>query len=202
VLENYHVAEAFKLIKSHEKYNIFSELRKEQYKIMRKRIVECVLATDMSFHAKQFTYLKLKIDNHSIKDGENTDELVKNLDNFSLYNLQQEFLNVFIHAADISNPTKPFNIYKKWVDMVIGEFWLQGDREKQIGLPPSFLCDRNTVTKHDSQLGFMDGISIPFYTAVCQIFPELYFLIENIGINKTEYKKIKEEYEKDKEKKN
>lgn len=165
---------------------------------MRKRIIECVLATDMTFHAKQFTYLKLKVEQLNIKQGNNTNLITEKLDSIQLYQTQQEFMNILIHAADISNTTKPYEIYKNWVDRVIEEFWLQGDKEKSLNLPVSFLCDRLTVTKHDSQLGFMDGITIPFFTQIVEIFPKLNFLIENLNENKLKYKKIKEEYQKEK----
>ena len=194
VLENFHVAEAFKIIRTNENCEIFNVLNKDEYKVMRKRIIECVLATDMTFHAKQFTYLKLKIEQLDIKNGSNSDLIAENLDSIQLYATQQEFLNVMIHAADISNTTKQSDIYVQWVDRVIEEFWLQGDKEKSLNLPISFLCDRTTVTKHDSQLGFMDGITIPFFTQIIEIFPKLSFLMDNLNLNKILYKKIKDEY--------
>lgn len=160
---------------------------------MRKRIIECVLATDMTFHAKQFTYLKLKIEKLGINKGKNLDKLFESLDNMQIYSTQQEFMNIMIHTCDISNPTKPWNIYNQWVDKVMEEFWKQGDREKQLNLPVSFLCDRVTVTKAGAQIGFIDGIILPFLTAFTEIFPELSFLMENAVKNKNKFKEIKEE---------
>ena len=163
---------------------------------MRKRIVESVLATDMTFHAKQFTYLKLKIENLSIKGGNNVEKLFDGMDKMAVYSTQQEFLNIIIHACDISNPTKPFHIYKEWANRVMNEFWLQGDKEKALGLPISFLCDRNTVTIPSAQIGFIDGIVTPFITAFQEFFPTLNFLLECLNQNKMEFKKIKEEEDK------
>jgi hypothetical protein len=193
VLENYHVAESFKIIKSKEEFNIFSELSKDEYKTMRKRIVESVLATDMTFHAKQFSFLKLKIESLSIREGQNLETIFDGLDNTATYATQQEFLNITIHACDISNPTKPFHIYSKWADRVMEEFWRQGDKEKDLKLPISFLCDRITVKKPGAQIGFMEGIVGPFISAYLEFFPELNFLIENVNINKSRFKVIKEE---------
>ncbi len=187
------MAETFKLIKSCSDYNIFSELTKDEHKVMRKRIIECVLATDMTFHAKQFTYLKLKIEKLGISKGNNLDKLFENSDNVQIYSTQQEFMNIMIHTCDISNPTKPWDIYNQWVDKVMEEFWKQGDREKKLNLPVSFLCDRVTVTKAGAQIGFIDGIILPFLTAFTDIFPELSFLMENAVKNKNRYKEIREE---------
>jgi hypothetical protein len=149
----------------------------------------------MTFHAKQVAYLKSKIENFVINKGTNTDQIIKGLDSVNLYNTQQEFLNIFIHAADISNPTKPFHIYNKWADKVMSEFWLQGDKERELKLPISFLCDRNTVSKNNAQLGFMDGIVLPFVSSINEIFPRLNFLIENVNENKSQFKKLKDEEE-------
>ncbi len=163
---------------------------------MRKRMIECVLATDMSFHAKQFTYLKLKIENLGIRGGENVDKLLDNMDNMQIYSTQQEFLNILIHTADISNPTKPFDIYKSWAERVMDEFWRQGDREKELSLPVSFLCDRNTNTLAGAQIGFIEGIVHPFISSFVEYFPELCFLVQNASTNRDRFKEIKQSEEK------
>ena len=160
---------------------------------MRKRIIECVLATDMTFHAKQFTYMKVKTESLVITGGQNVDKILEGLDKMALYSTQQEFLNIIIHACDISNPTKPFHIYRKWAERVMEEFWMQGDAERELGLPISFLCDRTTVSLPGAQIGFMDGIVFPFTQALKEIFPSLGFLLENVNNNKAEFKRIKEE---------
>ena len=155
-------------------------MSKDAIKLMRKKIIECVISTDMTFHAKQFTYLKLKIDNYEIKNGKGVEKMLEGLDSVSLSQTKQEFLNILIHASDISNPTKPFNVYNQWADRVMAEFYNQGDRERELGLPISFLCDRSTVTIPNSQIGFMDGIVYPFFISLTNIFNGLQFLIPRI----------------------
>jgi cAMP-specific phosphodiesterase 4 len=196
VLENYHIAQSFKVIKSNQDYNIFSGLSPSEYKTVRKRIIDCVLATDMVFHGKQVVFLKGKIETFSIKEGVNSEQMIAGLDANGLNALQQEFMNVFIHGADISNPTKPFHIYSKWADRVMNEFWCQGDKEREHKLPISFLCDRYSVKLPGAQLGFMDNLVLPFMLLVNEIFPGLKFLVENISNNKVEYRMIKEQEEK------
>ena len=36
-----------------------------------------------------------------------------------------------IHASDISNPTKEYEIYDSWTTRVMNEFWSQGDEERK-----------------------------------------------------------------------
>ena len=56
--------------------------------------------------------------------------------------LAHEFL---FHMADISNPTKPWLICKRWTDLLFVEFFNQGDRERELGIDISFLMDRTTT---------------------------------------------------------
>jgi hypothetical protein len=201
VLENFHIAESFKLIYSDKKYDIFSQFKPDEFKLFRRRIIECILATDMSFHTKQFTYIKAKKEKFSIEDGKNIEGIFEGLDNFNLFSTQQDFLNILLHTADISNPTKPTHVYEKWVDKVMTEFWNQGDKEKEMKLPVSFLCDRNTTSTPKAQLGFIEGIVFPLLTTVVDFFPGLHFLLDNCNKNKEHFTRLKIEEEKENERK-
>lgn len=128
--------------------------------------------------------------------------LLENSNSSNLFTMQQEFLNIMIHLADISNPTKPTEIYMKWTDLVMNEFWLQGDKEKSLCLPISFLCDRVGASIPKAQLGFIDGIVMPLLICIVDIFPDLIFLKENIDKNKIVYKDLLEKEETEKKKKN
>ena len=163
---------------------------------MRKRIISCVLATDMVNHAKQFAYLKSSIEKYKISNGENVPKILENLDKMGLFSLQQQFMDIIIHACDISNPTKPLDVYEQWADKVMNEFWLQGDKEREMGIPISFLCDRYTITKAQGQVGFMEGVVTPFFSFFVKFFPGIDFLTDNLSKNKEAFKKIKEEEEK------
>lgn len=57
-----------------------------------------------------------------------------------------------IHLADLSNPTKPIDLYRSWNQRIMEEYWRQGDREKDLGLDLSPMCDRYNVTLEKSQV--------------------------------------------------
>ena len=200
VLENYHVSASFDIILKKPENNIFEKLSEDDFKFCRKNIIECVLGTDMTLHNKKYQSFKRRLQTENIKNGENIDNLFKKLDPINSYNLKLEFLSFIIHAADISNPTKPLPIYKEWAQRCVEEFFLQGDLEKKMGLSVSFNCDRNTVSLAQSQLGFMDVIVSPLFTVLNEYFPQLSFTLDNLKNNHNYYKTIKEEEEKKKDK--
>jgi len=57
-----------------------------------------------------------------------------------------------IHCADLSNPTKPLDLYRQWTDRIMQEFFAQGDTERKLGLDISPMCDRYTATVEKSQV--------------------------------------------------
>ncbi len=192
VLENYHVSEGFNIIFKKKGCNIFESLSSDDYKICRKRIIQCVLATDMTLHNKEFQFLKSKSQTYNIKNGENVEKIFENIDPVTSFNLKQEFLNVLIHSADVSNPSKPLDIYKQWAKRCVDEFFKQGDMEKRLGMTVSFNCDRDTVSLPQSQVGFIDAIVFPLFSVICEFFPNLNFTLENLGKNLAYYKGVKE----------
>lgn len=187
ILESYHVSESFKLIKEDERFNIFSFASNEDYKKIRKRVVDMVVNTDMTLHFKLMKFFQEK---ENLKSKEDKTE---GIPNDKLITYQQEFLNGLLHAADISNPTKPTSLYVEWAERVMKEFWIQGDLEKEKKMPVSYLCDRNIFTVAKAQIGFIDGIVLPFFKSISLIFDDsLNFLIDNINKNKSYYIKQKE----------
>jgi len=64
-------------------------------------------------------------------------------------------MKALVHAADIGNPTRPFELAKQWAFVLFKEFFDQGDKEKAFGVEVSMLCDRNTTNFAKSQIGFI-----------------------------------------------
>ena len=51
-------------------------------------------------------------------------------------------MKALVHAADIGNSTRPFDVAKNWSERIIKEFFAQGDEERSQGYDISMLCDR------------------------------------------------------------
>ena len=200
ILENMHISEAFKLINYSEEYNIFDNLENNTYKQLRKEMISCVLATDMTFHNYYVDFMNGQINQVKDQNGNNISEIKdkeKDKDNTKCY---QNYMNLLIHSADISNPTKPFQIYWKWAKMVVEEFYEQGDKEKELGLVCS--CDRDKTTIYQSQLGFINFIEIPFYSLFGELFKKLKFYYDTLIENKNKITSLQQEDNKKKENEN
>lgn len=176
VLENYHIYLLFKILRKPDS-NIVSTFKKEDFTIFRKRVIETIIATDMSFHAKVVSSLKNKIFNWKELKKANEEELLISPNSKNLFDDQQEIINLLVHGADISHNTKPFKISEKWTEYLTEEFHSQGDKEKALGLPISFLCDRQTTNVPKSQIGFINFVIIPTFEVLAEAFPSLNYLV-------------------------
>lgn len=63
-----------------------------------------------------------------------------------------QVLQNLVHCADLSNPTKPLELYRRWTDRIMAEFFQQGDRERESGLDISPMCDKHTASVEKSQV--------------------------------------------------
>jgi cAMP-specific phosphodiesterase 4 len=182
VLENYHVAETYKVLLKKDN-NIFENLRPEEYRVVRRRMIEGILSTDMATHSKNLLSMRSKLESFNIKGGQNVDKLLvadnasKNFEN------QQLILNQCIHTSDLSNPAKIPQVYEKWSDLIFQEFFNQGDLEKQNGMPISMLCDRTTVKINKSQMGFINFVVIPQFEMMLNIMPEIQPYLDAVQVN-------------------
>ncbi|MCQ2818227.1 MAG: 3',5'-cyclic nucleotide phosphodiesterase [archaeon] len=197
VLENFHISSAFKVINERDS-NIFVDQKPEVLRIMRKRMIECVLATDMAKHASALEHMKdtiesLKSINEQSGNNQNLLQLhLKTGKEANRFERQQEILNFVIHSSDISNTAKPFSICKEWTRILMDEFFAQGDLEKKEGLPVSFLCDRETTNIPGCQIVFIENVIRPTMNILKIIAPNCEYYCNNLENNIMEWKKIKQ----------
>jgi cAMP-specific phosphodiesterase 4 len=65
ILENHHLAVAFKLLQ-HESRDILCNMQKKQRQIIRKMVIDMVLATDMSKHMSLLAELKTMVETKKV----------------------------------------------------------------------------------------------------------------------------------------
>ena len=186
-LENYHCSKLFNILKKDE-VNIFEVLNNNDFKDIRKRMISEILATDMFYHKKIIDTAQSKI--KQIKPDKFE---FLSTDKESIKSEQQNILDFFIHTADLAHNSKLFKISLKWVELLSEEFWLQGDKEKSLGINVSYLCDRNKVNVPKDQVGFLNGVIVPTFDILTQLFPGLNYTMENIMNNIKEWQKLADE---------
>ena len=165
VLENMHAAELFKLCKE-DKFNIFKTLGQEDFKDARKIVTMAILGTDMTKHFNHIADFqsRLQAEGDFAEGADIPDK--QRIDKYHM-------IEMALHCADISNPAKPIAVYQKWVLVVMNEFFAQGDRERDLGMPISPMFDRHNTMVSKTQGGFIDFIIKPIYKVWGEFIPEL-----------------------------
>nr|XP_055063456.1 cAMP-specific 3',5'-cyclic phosphodiesterase 4D-like isoform X2 [Misgurnus anguillicaudatus]XP_055063457.1 cAMP-specific 3',5'-cyclic phosphodiesterase 4D-like isoform X2 [Misgurnus anguillicaudatus] len=179
VLENHHLAVGFKLLQE-ENCDIFQNLTKKQRQSLRKMVIDIVLATDMSKHMNLLADLKTMVETKKV-----TSSGVLLLDNYSD---RIQVLQNMVHCADLSNPTKPLQLYKQWTDRIMEEFFSQGDRERERGMEISPMCDKHNASVEKSQVGFIDYIVHPLWeTWADLVHPDAQDILDTLEDNREWY---------------
>ena len=199
-LENFHLTKLFKTLRKDE-HNIFEKLSTQDYKKIRKKMISEILATDMAIHGKVLNNIRSKIPEDLLNEAEKNKkirikkfELITDINNEETTNEEKQALfDYFIHSADLGHNTKIFDISLRWVELLSEEFWLQGDKERQMNLNISFLCDRDTTNVPKSQVGFIGGFIIQSYNFLVIMFPTLNYTIENAKDNLNKWQKLADE---------
>uniref|UniRef100_A0A3P8TE23 Phosphodiesterase n=1 Tax=Amphiprion percula TaxID=161767 RepID=A0A3P8TE23_AMPPE len=182
VLENHHLAVGFKLLQE-DNCDIFQNLNKKQRQSLRKMVIDMVLATDMSKHMNLLADLKTMVETKKV-----TSLGVLLLDNYSD---RIQVLQNMVHCADLSNPTKPLELYRQWTDRIMVEFFTQGDRERDKGMEISPMCDKHNASIEKNQVGFIDYIVHPLWeTWADLVHPDAQEILDTLEDNREWYQSM------------
>uniref|UniRef100_A0A674MLC5 Phosphodiesterase n=1 Tax=Takifugu rubripes TaxID=31033 RepID=A0A674MLC5_TAKRU len=162
VLESHHVSAAYRLLQDDDEMNILYNLSKDDWRELRALVVEMVLATDMSCHFQQVKAMK-----NFLQQPEGIDK--------------PKALSLLLHTADISHPAKNWDLHHHWTTSLLEEFFRQGDKEADLGLPFSPLCDRKSTMVAQSQIG--EQLLCPF----------IYYLDDSSGLQQKSLNSISSE---------
>jgi len=179
VLENHHLATAFKYLQEDE-LNIFEGMQDKQRQLMRKMIIDIVLATDMSRHLGLMADIKTTVESSKVAHN---GKLV-----LESYNERTLVLQGIIHCSDLSSATKSLPLYTSWTERIIEEFYQQGDRERELKIPISPMYDRYNPSIEKSQVGFIDFIVLPLWETLGELmYPYCQDMLTQLNDNRTYY---------------
>eukprot|EP00415_Alexandrium_ostenfeldii_P002798 UN2798 len=97
--------------------------------------------------------------------------------------------NALLHCADVGNPMKPWELCQRIAHLILDEFALQGDRERELGIPVSSLNDREKINRPNSQIVMAEFMMAPMVEAIVHIFPPLDFTALHLGKNIQKWEK-------------
>ncbi|KAG2430444.1 hypothetical protein HXX76_009967 [Chlamydomonas incerta] len=80
-------------------------------------------------------------------------------------------LQICLKVADIGHLAGTLPVHKRWLGVLEEEFFRQGDRERELGLPISPLFDRAKQGVSKSQVGFFEFVALPLARALTSAFP-------------------------------
>ncbi|KAK6629518.1 hypothetical protein RUM43_003335 [Polyplax serrata] len=145
VLENHHWRSAIGcLLESHVAEDI-EDCRPE----LQRQISSLILATDITRQQEFLIRFKRYLD--------------QDLLDMKLEEHRHFILQIALKCADISNPCRPWDVSKKWSQKVCEEFFRQGDYERQLNLPVTALCDRQSTSVPKIQAGFFTFVVYPLF---------------------------------------
>ncbi|XP_027750485.1 high affinity cAMP-specific 3',5'-cyclic phosphodiesterase 7A isoform X5 [Empidonax traillii] len=178
VLENHHWRSAVGLLRES---GLFAHMSLENRQLMESQIGDLILATDISQQNEYLSMFRSHLDRGDLC-----------LENA---NHRHFVLQMALKCADICNPCRTWELSKQWSEKVTEEFFHQGDIEKKYHLGVSPLCDRQTETIANIQIGFMTYLVEPLFgewarfsnTRLSQT------MLGHLGLNKASWKGVQRE---------
>jgi hypothetical protein len=161
-----------------------------------------ILSTDMHHHYDLLTEMNsledtlASINLWDEQDSLSNDSHYLSVEEPSLNPLDDEqrlsFACVLLHAADISNTVRSWPISKQWSDLIVQEFFRQGDAEKLAGLEVSPGMDRDVATQASISIKFSDFVVRPFFDALTGLLPRASVFVDTLQENANEWLALKE----------
>lgn len=139
ILESYHAASALELLRRSNL--VEGTMTAADFKFFKKLVLELILATDLARH------FDMMAPPPALTDYMGT-------------------LGFAIHCADVSNVARPLPVAQKWTDLVLNEFFVQGDLEREKGLLVTPIMDRRSANAARVQVGFIDVITRPLFLSL------------------------------------
>ncbi|ORX59446.1 HD-domain/PDEase-like protein [Hesseltinella vesiculosa] len=190
VLENYSLEIAIDLVEKHKLFEALVDDWKTQ-------LEQLILSTDMKYHDDLQDLALQMVKALSDRTSVDNDWPPKahlptpTRTSFSppvtttLTSTQRhDFCRIILHAADISNTVRPWPIAKQWSDLIVQEFFRQGDAERRAGLAISPGMDRHQSNQVSISLSFGDAVIQPYFDALHALLPKAAVFTQTLASNR------------------
>ncbi|CAD7085831.1 unnamed protein product [Hermetia illucens] len=164
VNERHHLSQAICILND-ENSKILDCLSTDQFKECIDYLRELILATDLANHFRIFKQLK-NLTQENLKDN------------------TMLLMSLLITCCDLSDQIKPWPTTHYVAELVYEEFFTQGDLEKQMGLAPNEMMDRQKACIPELQIEFIATVVRPTFEILANLFPETQYFLEVIDNNR------------------
>ncbi|XP_053408412.1 dual 3',5'-cyclic-AMP and -GMP phosphodiesterase 11A-like isoform X2 [Mercenaria mercenaria] len=173
-LEHHHFNHAIMIINT-ESTNIFSNLSSEEYSSVINVLKHAILATDLSLHIQVREKWFAMVEEGRIDWDDKA--------------LREIFRSILMTTCDIGAITKPWDVSRKVADLVMTEFFDQGDKEKsELKIQPQAHMDREKQDQLPAlQLGWIDGICRPLYESWVKFDKSFKPMLNGVLLNRAEW---------------
>ncbi|TMW56558.1 hypothetical protein Poli38472_006568 [Pythium oligandrum] len=176
VLERHHCRVTF-IILGHASANILENLPRDTFLKVRRLIIHCILATDMSKHFEKCKALEGLTKRH-------------------LAEKKYVFMAILLHASDLSGQALPYDQAIRWGMRVLTEFQNQAKSEAEMNVPvDSFMTNLHQMkTRITVQMNFINYVLRPIWRPLGALCKQLRVYSDSLEANfdlyKTDLEKI------------
>ncbi|XP_067686279.1 dual 3',5'-cyclic-AMP and -GMP phosphodiesterase 11A-like isoform X1 [Haliotis asinina] len=174
-LEHHHFNHAIMILNS-DGHNIFSNFSSEEYSEVVNILKHAILATDLSLHIQRVRdkFFTMVNQGDQAWDDRESKEILR---------------SILMTCCDIAAISKPWDVQRRNAELVMTEFFDQGDKERnELKIQPQACMDRE---KQDEiaklQLGWIDGICLPLYKHLARMDPMFQEMVDGVLGNRARW---------------
>ncbi|XP_064594996.1 dual 3',5'-cyclic-AMP and -GMP phosphodiesterase 11A-like isoform X2 [Liolophura sinensis] len=155
--------------------NIFANVSSEEYVEVMNILKQAILATDLSVHLQGRSKFFAMVE----EDGVGWEDKER----------KTVLRDILMTACDVAAITKPWEVQRQVADLVMSEFFDQGDKERnELNIQPQALMDRERQDELPKlQLGWIDGICLPLYKALAKMEPKFQPMLDGVLANRQQW---------------
>jgi len=189
VNEHHHAAAAFSELRRSEN-NFLAGLPRNSLSRLRSLAIDLVLSTDMADHGSLLKSFTNRLD--EMKVGPIGSAATASTFCPAGEDDVRLLLKIAIKSADLGHVAMQWDTHVLWVERLETEFFAQGDQEKILGMPVSFLMDRDKGGPSSDQVGFFDFCVLPMLGSVVRAAPGTAAMKEAARANRDRWHTLQE----------
>jgi len=167
-MEHHHFVFAVGIL-THRSTNFLVNWPPSMYQELIRLIKYNILDTDLPTGCRRITELK------TIYPGEDPIQF-----EWESKEKRQLLMGITLGIADFHMSYLSWDDYRVILELLLQEFWAQGDLEKSLGKEVERFLDRKACSEvPELQIGFLTNLAIPKAALFTRIFPEAQILVEN-----------------------